>query len=163
MARWDNGVFDSDDALDWISELEERGLEAGIKQTLNDLQRNFRNRNLEIPDCEISVALATTVAVLSGMTEPEDMPKDLAALIASNDYKPDPEIISESLRFLLYSYSEESEIMAEGVWGSQADMREWMNASAPSLSHLKNLVMETGAMKRHANKEGKSRRGCLWF
>ncbi|MEZ5339435.1 MAG: DUF4259 domain-containing protein [bacterium] len=163
MGRWDTGVFDSDDALDWIQELEEQGIESGVKRTLRSLQENSGSGYLEMPDCEISVALATTVAVLTGMPVPDGMPEELATLINASGYKPEANVIKESLRFLTFAHSENAEIMGEGVWGSEEDKLEWFKASETAQIHLQQQFIQNGPVDQQGTNKARPRRGCLWF
>lgn len=66
MGAWDVGAFDNDDALDWITELEQTSDSTLIISTFEDVTQLERDEYLEAPECCRALAAAEIVASCKG-------------------------------------------------------------------------------------------------
>lgn len=65
MGVWGTDIFENDDALNWVNELEKSQDLSTITTTLNSIVDSSVNY-LEAPDCSAALATAEVVAALSG-------------------------------------------------------------------------------------------------
>jgi len=70
MGVWGAGVFDNDDALDWVYDLADAGKQAHVSAALDVVVRE-RENHPEISDCRIGLAAAEIIAALHGDPSPE--------------------------------------------------------------------------------------------
>jgi len=65
MSVWGSGIFENDDALDWIYDLADSGTLSRVVSALDVILKNKEN-DLDISDCRIALAAAEIVAAMSG-------------------------------------------------------------------------------------------------
>lgn len=65
MGAWDIGVFDNDDASDWLYELEDSSDTEVLAVALNNISL-VDDDYLEAPECSIALAASEVVAALKG-------------------------------------------------------------------------------------------------
>lgn len=70
MGVWGTGVFDNDDALDWVYDLADAGKLAQVSSALDVVVRDSNNHP-EISDCRIGLAAAEIIAAMHGDPSPE--------------------------------------------------------------------------------------------
>ena len=75
MSVWGPGVFENDDALDWLYDLSETGSIGRVSAAL-DVILNDNTDELELADCHIALAAAEVVAALHGSAG-SDLPEEL--------------------------------------------------------------------------------------
>lgn len=69
MANWGPGIYENDDAMDWIYDLLDSGGLSRVKQAL-DVVIQEDVEDLELADCHIALAAADLVASLDGEINP---------------------------------------------------------------------------------------------
>ena len=151
MGRWDNGLFDNDDAADWAYELEDVGLRKGIRATLDRLERDTAGNYMEMPDCEVTVALAAVMAEMKGLNLDVTFPEDIPRLLQMQGYNPRSDEVSRCLSLLDIALGSSAEINEEGVWGSVEDHAQWRMKVESVRVFLRQLPAE------------QKKRGCLGF
>jgi hypothetical protein len=70
MSVWGNGIFENDDALDWIYDLADSGTLARVVSALDVILKN-KDDDLELADCRIGLAAAEIIAAMTGDPSPE--------------------------------------------------------------------------------------------
>lgn len=79
MGAWNVGPFDNDDALDWLSELDDADDLEPVRRAFEALGDDY----LDAPTGAIALAAAEVVAAASGNRRPE-LPEQLEAWLASS-------------------------------------------------------------------------------
>ncbi len=79
MGAWGAGVFDNDDAGDWLYEYEERGADAVI-EAFATVRDSHAAGYVELPEGGAAVAAAEAVAFALGRPDPEIMDSIAATL-----------------------------------------------------------------------------------
>ena len=74
MSVWGVGIFENDDALDWIYDLADSGSLARVSAALDVIIRN-RDKFPEPSDCRIALAAAEIIAAMHGDPSP-DLPEE---------------------------------------------------------------------------------------
>ncbi len=69
MANWGPGIYENDDAMDWIYDLLDSGGLSRVKQALDVVIQEDVD-GLELADCHIALAAADLVASLDGEINP---------------------------------------------------------------------------------------------
>lgn len=123
----------------------------GITLTLNRLERDTVDSYMEMPDCEIAVAVACVAAVLRGMPMPKGFPEELSNLTSNTNHVPTHKEVARCLAMLEMALGKKAEINEEGVWGSESDYAQWLNQAEEVRSFLIQLPAE------------QQKRGCLGF
>jgi hypothetical protein len=75
MSVWGPGVFDNDDAMDWVYDLADSGSLSQVISALDVLIKN-KGDDLEISDCRIALAAAEVIAAMHGEASP-DLPEEV--------------------------------------------------------------------------------------
>ena len=90
MSVWGPGVFENDDALDWVYDLV---VGDGMSQVAYALDTIIKNKDysIETYDCRVALVAAEIIAVMNGNASP-DMPEELEEWIG------DAVIENENLR-----------------------------------------------------------------
>ena len=65
-----SGIFDNDDAMDWIYDLQEEGNLADVNEALDLIVRS-RSNQLDLTDSRIALAAGEVVAAMNGDISPE--------------------------------------------------------------------------------------------
>ena len=122
MGAWGAGSFENDDAMDWVSELEDEGLIAAgaALQEILELAEEY----LEAPACSAALAAAEVVAALRGHPA-ADLPEDVAAWIAAHPGDPGGELVAVARR-AVDAVAADSEL-AE-LWNESAYPTAWQSA-----------------------------------
>ena len=74
MAEWGPGIYENDDAMDWIYDLLDSGSLSRVKYALNVIALDGSGP-YEIADCRIALAAADIIAALDGEVNP-NLPKE---------------------------------------------------------------------------------------
>lgn len=80
MAEWGPGIYENDDAMDWIYDLLDSGGLSRVKKAL-DVVEQERVDSAEAADCRIALAAADLVATLDGDINP-NLPSEAEEWIA---------------------------------------------------------------------------------
>jgi hypothetical protein len=74
MADWGPGIYENDDAMDWIYDLLDSGGLSRVKHALDVVEEDGAD-DIEIADCRIALAAADLVAALEGDINPNLPPE----------------------------------------------------------------------------------------
>lgn len=131
MGAWGTGVFDNDDALDWVSELETEGLQAagGAVQTVLEGAPNY----LEAPECAAALAAAEVIAALRGRPA-ADLPPEVRTWISRHSDAAPGEDLTQNARRAVALVMEGSEL-AE-LWAESDEVSQWRAAVADLQARL---------------------------
>jgi len=80
MAEWGPGIYENDDAMDWIYDLLDSGGLSRVKKALDVVEQDGSN-SVETADCRIALAAADLVAALDGDINP-NLPAEAEEWIA---------------------------------------------------------------------------------
>jgi len=70
MSVWGTGIFENDDALDWVYDLADSGTLARVVSALDVVLKN-KDDDLEVADCRIGLAAAEIIAAMTGDPSPQ--------------------------------------------------------------------------------------------
>ena len=91
MGAWGLGVFENDDASDWVYELEQSSDLAVVEQALSDVAGTSGDDEPDAPDSAAALAAAEVVALLRG--RPGDgVPDDVTKWVATVRPKAEPDL-----------------------------------------------------------------------
>ena len=118
MGAWGTGIFENDDASDWVAQLggsRDLGLVRGALSAATSAEY------LDAPTSSVALVAAEVVAALSGRTAP-DMPDDLRAWVDARRAVPPAELLTLALRAVdrVTAGSELAEL-----WQASDDPRGW--------------------------------------
>lgn len=65
MSAWGSGIFENDDALDWVYDLADSGTLTRVVSALDVILKN-KDDDLELADCRIGLAAAEIIAAMTG-------------------------------------------------------------------------------------------------
>lgn len=116
MGAWGTGFFENDDALDWISELEDTGHDA-IQSALMVADEE----EIEAPDASCAVAAAVIVLAMAGSTF-KALPEEVDAWLEENAERPESALLERALE-AVRAVRESSELRE--VWEETDDYAEW--------------------------------------
>jgi len=124
MGAWATGVFDNDDAGDWIWDLED-----ALGHTVLDTafaSISSQSDYLEAPDCSIALAAAEVVAALIGHPA-QALPNVVSSFVERNHSPPSSNLIATALNAVerIRSGSELREL-----WDASGNSDEWLNTVA---------------------------------
>jgi len=124
MGAWATGVFDNDDAGDWVWELED-AIGLTVLHTAF-ASMSSQSDYLEAPDCSIALAAAEVVAALSGHPA-QALPNLVSSFVERNNSPPSSNLIATALNAVerIRSGSELREL-----WDASGHSSEWLNAVA---------------------------------
>jgi len=88
---WDMGPFDNDDALDFVSELEDSDSTSILERAFKDVTRSVLY--ISAPECSRAVAAAEVVAAWAGNPRAE-IPDEVASWVRSKNRVADEELIA---------------------------------------------------------------------
>jgi hypothetical protein len=74
MSIWGMGIFENDDALDWIYDLADSGSLSRVSASLDVITRN-KDETPELSDCRIALAGAEIIAAMHGDPS-SDLPEE---------------------------------------------------------------------------------------
>jgi len=122
MGAWGAGIYDNDDAADWVAELTADGT-AAIKRTLEGA---LGTPYLEAPDGACALAAADVVArlVSSGAGEASTYCEDVVTWVAANPGAASAELLDRSLAVVVRVQSEGSELH-ELWWEDEESLGLW--------------------------------------
>ena len=127
MGAWGVGIYDNDDAADWVAELEDGGL-AVVSAALSTI---VDGDYVEAPEGARAVAAADVVARLrSGGGEESPYCEGVVAWVRANAQSPTTTIVDLALRAL------------ERVRGHDSELRELWDENAESLPEWLAVVAE---------------------
>ena len=115
------GIFDNDDAMDWIYDLQEEGSLADVNEALDLIVRSHANP-LDLTDSRIALAAGEIVAAMNGDTSPE-LPEEaedwlIGKLVASESLRSKAE---EAIRKIVKN----SELI--DYWADRDQLQAWEN------------------------------------
>jgi hypothetical protein len=119
MSVWGAGIFENDDALDWIYDLADSGSFSRVVSALDVILKN-KDAIPEISDCRIALAAAEIVASMSGDPSSE-LPEEAEEWIGENILE--DEKIREKAELAVKLILRQSEL--KNKWENSANFQEW--------------------------------------
>jgi len=119
MSVWGSGIFENDDALDWIYDLADSGTFSRVVSALDVILKNKEN-DLDISDCRIALAAAEIVAAMSGdpsLDLPEEAEEWIGEKVLEN------EKIREKAEMAVKLIQNRSELKSS--WEKSANYSAW--------------------------------------
>lgn len=114
-----SGIFDNDDAMDWIYDLQEEGNLADVNEALDLIVRS-RSNQLDLTDSRIALAAGEVVAAMNGDISPE-LPEE------AEDWLIGKSSASEALRAkaeeAVKKISQNSELI--DYWSERGQLGHW--------------------------------------
>ena len=137
MGAWDTGIFDNDDALDWLYLLEEIGISA-IQIPFDEVMRSRDWINVEF--CAYTLAAADTLAALHGRPS-RRVPPEITIWVEGQNQIPDNLLIEQASRAVMLvrdsMASELRELWSGGIKGEDdGDFKEWLQTIDDLLARL---------------------------
>ena len=133
MGAWGPGSFDNDDAVSWLSQLEEAPDPTALEQALTAVAEADQ---LEAPEASIALAAAEVVAALGGQPAP-DLPEPARRRVAEPGEQPAPALRELALRAVtrVQTRSELKEL-----WDETPDGPRWQAVVANLAARLQNAA-----------------------
>ena len=130
---WGIGSFDNDDALDWLSELEEAPNAALLTATLSGIDP--RSEYVEAPDCSVALAAAEVVAAAHGRPS-KSLPAEAIAWLKRVHPSIAPELIQQARTAVTFCRDDANSELRQ-LWADSKDFPAWLTDTASLLSRLK--------------------------
>jgi hypothetical protein len=130
MGAWDIGVFDNDDARDWVWTLERA-------ENISILEKAFsvvtdEKEYLEAPDCSVALAAAETIAAMRGKPA-NNLPPDVLKF-AEHFHAELTDDLVKIAQNAVRKISVRSEL--QELWDESENREEWHNVLAELLTRL---------------------------
>jgi len=130
---WDIGPFDNDDALDWVSELENSGGTSILESALKDVTRSMLY--ISAPECSRAVAAAEVVAALAGKPRAE-LPDEVTSWVRSNNRVADKDLIVLARKAVALVRDSSKSELADLWRDSGSDYDDWHASLSDLLKRL---------------------------
>jgi hypothetical protein len=126
MGAWGSGIFDNDDAADWVAELSANGLGAVETALGNALAAEY----LEAPDGARALAAADVVARLRfGGGEESAYAQGVLTWLEQNRISPSPDLVEQALSTIARVRGDDSELRE--LWADAGDaLEDWRSVLA---------------------------------
>jgi hypothetical protein len=128
MGAWGTGIFENDDAMDFIGDLVDG--EASLDDALA-----LGDEYVEAPDASIALAAAEVVAALAGRPSPA-LPKEAHDWLAAQGDLQQSALVSRALQAVDRAVSDESELVE--LWDEEGE-DEWREPVADLRARLTSL------------------------
>ena len=119
MGAWGTGSFDNDDALDWVSNLEESEGNSAIEDALDAISPDD-SEYIEAPECSMAIAAAEVIAAL-GYRPSRDLPDNVREWVRGRPI-PD-ERLRQRARDAITRILRSSEF--QELWAESPDAAAW--------------------------------------
>jgi len=129
---WDIGSFDNDDALDWISELEQTHGPGVLMTALSGV--HAQSKYVETPNCAIALAAAEVVAAARGRPS-KALPFDAAAWLQRVRPTIDPDLLKQARTAVTFCRDNANSELRQ-LWKDSKDFQGWLADTANLLSRL---------------------------
>lgn len=133
MGAWGAGIFENDDAVDWLAEFCDDPDTELITEALSAVAEADADEYLEAPDCNAGLAAAEIVAALKGAPNP-GLPDEARACLSKLRMKPDLRLVSTALR-AVGRIKTDSEL--KELWDESEEPGEWYAAVGDLEARLK--------------------------
>jgi hypothetical protein len=132
MSVWGTGIFENDDALDWIYDLADSGSLSRVISALDVILKN-KEEDSDISDCRIALAAAEIVAAMSGDPSP-DLPEEAEEWIGEKILENEKirEKAGNAIRLIL----EASEL--KNKWEKSVNYVKWQSTISDLQKRLEN-------------------------
>jgi len=130
MGAWGNGIFENDDALDWIVELEQADDYSVIFDALNTIEDNADDY-LDASDCFCALAAAEVVACIHSK-QTNSLPDELSEWLKSQEAM-NPKLITKA-RNATQAILSDSEL--KDLWAESDDYSKWKSELENVISRL---------------------------
>jgi hypothetical protein len=132
MSVWGTGIFENDDALDWIYDLADSGSLSRVISALDVVLKN-KEDDSDISDCRIALAAAEIVAAMSGDPSPE-LPEEAEEWIGEKILE--NEKIREKAENAIRMILEASELKKK--WEKSPNYSKWQSTISDLQKRLEN-------------------------
>jgi hypothetical protein len=132
MSVWGTGIFENDDALDWIYDLADSGSLSRVISALDVVLKN-KEDDSDISDCRIALAAAEIVAAMSGDPSPE-LPEEAEEWIGEKILE--NEKIREKAENAIRMILEASEL--KNKWEKSTNYPKWQSTISDLQKRLEN-------------------------
>lgn len=122
MSVWGAGIFENDDALDWIYDLADSGTLTRVVAALDVILKN-KDDDLEVADCRIGLAAAEIIAAMTGDPSPE-LPEEAEEWIGEKILE--NEKLREKAQRVVQVIQRNSEL--KGRWEKTPNFSQWQTA-----------------------------------
>ena len=122
MSVWGTGIFENDDALDWVYDLADSGTMARVISALDVIFKN-KDDDLELADCRIGLAAAEIIAAMTGDPSPE-MPEEAEEWIGEKILE--NERLREKAQQVVHVIQKKSAL--RNKWEKSANYPQWQAA-----------------------------------
>lgn len=119
MSVWGAGIFENDDALDWIYDLADSGTLARVISALDVILKN-KDDDLELADCRIGLAAAEIIAAMTGDPSPE-LPEEAEEWIGEKILE--NEKLREKAQHVVHIIRKNSELKSK--WEKSPNFPQW--------------------------------------
>ena len=132
MSVWGAGIFENDDALDWIYDLADSGTLSRVVSALDVILKN-KEDDLEVIDCRIGLAAAEIIAAMTGDPSaelPEEAEEWIGEKILEN------EKLREKAQQVAWVILNRSEL--KNKWEKSSNYSQWQTTLVDLQKRLEN-------------------------
>ena len=122
MGAWGTGVFQDDDSMDWIHELEQAGDTVFLMETL-EVVTERDDGYLEAPECSRALAAAETIAALENVANPV-LPDEVKKWVNVPSHQDGSNLVPSALK-AIERIRTNSELQI--LWDDSDHAAEWYN------------------------------------
>ena len=143
MGTWGMKAFESDDAMDWVSALEESGDDSAVREALTTAADAPADEYLEAPDGQVALAAAEVVAAATG--QPGDLPDEVVGWVATHasSVVGHVELARRAIeRVMAATNSELRDLWSTEEGAAAADVAEWESHVADLRRRLSEKLAE---------------------
>jgi len=151
MGAWGTGIFENDNALDWLYDLEERGADQ-LRATLFKTANYPGHEYLDATDATEAVAAAAVVAGSLAVTQREALPENATAWLDSSGYYADYPMINAARLALGRILADNSEL--RDLWEESEYFQAWMEDVRKLLEFINLEAEEIGDAAHEGNSTG---------
>lgn len=131
MGAWGPGFFENDDAMEWVSELEDTGVDA-IQNALLVADED----EVEAPEACQALAAAVIVLAMAGSTFKE-LPEEVEAWLEEHGERPEAALLERTLTAVQAVHTA-SEL--RDIWEESEDFDEWNRLMKGLIKKLESKV-----------------------
>jgi hypothetical protein len=121
LGAWGSGVFENDDAADWMATLEESRGRAHLLRPLTAIESTGKDECLEAPEAAQALAALETIAAILGRPG-RDLPDEVTRFVERAGLSLNRTIITRALE-VLDRIRERSEL--RDLWAESGSVRQW--------------------------------------
>jgi uncharacterized protein DUF4259 len=133
MGTWGTRIFENDDAMDWVQQLQETEGTTLLIESFDVLNDLANDDYAELPECYKAIAAAEIVAALRGHPTPE-LPEEVRAWVITNHRAATKRLVQKALKSI-GRVQTNSEL--KDLWDETDQLSPWQTTLADLANRLR--------------------------